>query len=100
MVNTDVAVFGGPGLTGCVGIFCTCIVFINSCFTIPLGICFAFKAEHAVVVHAIEYAWSFSWRWLWLESDLAYLVALHRSRSCWVARRWHHIWERCLDYLA
>ena len=41
---------------------------------ILLSVCFAFEAELDVVVHAIEYAWSFSWRRLWLESDLAYLV--------------------------
>ena len=34
-----------------------------------LGICFAFEAELAATVHAIEYVWSFSWKQLWLESD-------------------------------
>ena len=45
-----------------------------------------------------EYIWSFSWRWLWLESDSAYLMALLRSRSCRVPWRWRLIWERCLSY--
>ena len=46
-----------------------------------LGVCFAFEAELAAVVHAFEYARYFSWWRLWLKSHLAYLVALLCSLS-------------------
>ena len=54
-VNTDRASFGGLGLAGCVGVFHTYRDFINGCFAILLGVCFAFEDELVVVVHAIEY---------------------------------------------
>ena len=42
----------------------------------------------------------FSWRRLWLESDSTYLVALLRSRFCWVPWRWRPVWERCVGSLS
>ena len=77
----DGVAFGSPGLAGCAGIFCTCRGFVKSCFVISFGVCLAFEDELATVVHTNEYVYSFSWRQLWLESDLAYLVALLHSRS-------------------
>ena len=67
---------------------------------IPLGACFAFEAELAVVVHAIEYTWSFSWKWMRWESNSTYLVALLRSHSHRVPWRWRLFWKRCLGYFA
>ena len=55
-VNTDGVTFGDRSLASCAGVFRTCRCFVKSCFAIPLGVCFAFEAEWAAVVHAIEYA--------------------------------------------
>ena len=68
-INMDGASFGGPRLTGCVGVFRICRGFVKSCFAILLSVCFGFKAEIATAVRTIEYAWFFNWRRLWLESD-------------------------------
>ena len=76
----------------------TCRSFIKSCFDVPLGVCFASEAEPAAVVHAIEHIWSFSQRWLWLESNSPYLVALLCSRSCRVPWRWR-LFGRSLGHL-
>ncbi|KAK3184210.1 hypothetical protein Dsin_031496 [Dipteronia sinensis] len=80
-VNTDGAAFGSPGLAGCAGVFRTCRGFVKGCFAIPLGVCFAFKVELVAAVHAIDYAWTFGWRRLWLESDLTFVVDTLCSRS-------------------
>ncbi|KAK3217683.1 hypothetical protein Dsin_011653 [Dipteronia sinensis] len=80
-VNTDEAAFGSPGLAGCAGVFRTCRGFVKGCFVIPIGVCFAFKAELATAVHAIDYAWTFGWRRLWLESDSTFVVDALRSKS-------------------
>ena len=56
------AAFGGPSLIGFVGVFRTRRGFVKSYFVILLGVRFAFEVEPAVVVDAIDYAWSFSWR--------------------------------------
>ncbi|KAK3229339.1 hypothetical protein Dsin_001220 [Dipteronia sinensis] len=79
-VNTDEAAFGSPGLTGCAGVFRTCRGFVKGCFAIPLGVCFAFEAELAAAIHAID-AWTFGWCRLWLESDSTFVVDTLRSRS-------------------
>ena len=80
-VNTDEATVGSPSLTGCAGIFHTYMGFVKGCFVIPFSVCFAFEAELAATVHTIDYAWTFGWRRLWLESDSAFVVAILRSRS-------------------
>ncbi|KAK3218755.1 hypothetical protein Dsin_012725 [Dipteronia sinensis] len=68
-VNTDGAIFGSPGLTGYAWVFRTCGGFVKSYFAILLGVCFAFEAELAIFIHAIDFAWNFGWHQLWLESD-------------------------------
>ncbi|KAK0595507.1 hypothetical protein LWI29_007339 [Acer saccharum] len=73
-VKMDGVAFGSPSPAGCARVFCTCRGFVKGCFAIPLGVCFAFEAELAVAVHAIDYAWTFGWRWLWLESDSTFVV--------------------------
>ncbi|KAK2639491.1 hypothetical protein Ddye_027286 [Dipteronia dyeriana] len=37
------------------GVFRTCRGFVKGCFAIPLGVCFAFEAELAAAVYAIDY---------------------------------------------
>ena len=61
-VNMDGAAFGSPGLASCVGVFCTCKSFVKGCFANPHGVSFTFEAKLAVIVHAIDYAWTFGWR--------------------------------------
>ncbi|KAK2664369.1 hypothetical protein Ddye_002943 [Dipteronia dyeriana] len=77
-VNTDEAAFGS---LGCAGVFRTCMGFVKGCFAIPLGVCFAFKVELVAAVYTIDYAWTFGWRRLWLESDSTCVVDILRSRS-------------------
>ncbi|KAK0575059.1 hypothetical protein LWI29_033415 [Acer saccharum] len=99
-VNTDGAAFGSPGLAGCAGVFRTCRGFVRGCFAIPLGVCFAFEAELAAAVHAIDYAWTFGWHRLWLESDSTFVVNILRSRSRIVPWRWRPAWDRCLRLIS
>ena len=60
----DGAAFGAPGLAGCAVVFRNCRGFVKDCFAISLRIGFAFEAELAAAIHAIEYAWTFNWRQL------------------------------------
>ncbi|KAK3199937.1 hypothetical protein Dsin_023352 [Dipteronia sinensis] len=90
-VNTDGDAFGSPGLAGCAGVFRTCRGFFKGCFAIPLIVCFAFEAELAAAVHTIDYAWTFGWRRLWLESDSTFVVDTLRSRSYKVPWRWRPV---------
>lgn len=53
-----------------------------------LCIDFSFKAGLVVAIHVIEYAWTFRWRKLWLESDFTSIVSLPRSRFYKVS--WHY----------
>ena len=55
-VNMNGEAFGGPDLAGCAGIFRTCRDFVKGYFVIPLSICFAFEADLAATVHAMEYS--------------------------------------------
>ncbi|KAK3195732.1 hypothetical protein Dsin_027042 [Dipteronia sinensis] len=99
-VNTDGATFGSPGLVGYALVFRTCKGFFKGCFAISLGVCFAFEAKLAAVVHAIDYAWTFGCRRLWLESDSAFVVAVFRSRSRKVPWRWRSAWDMCFSLLS
>ena len=51
-------------------------------------------------VHAIDYAWTFGWRRLWLESDSTFVVDILRSRSRKVPWRWRPAWDRCLSLIS
>ena len=42
-INTDGADFGSLGIAGYAGVFRICRGFVKGCFTIPLGVCFAFS---------------------------------------------------------
>ncbi|KAK2655634.1 hypothetical protein Ddye_008686 [Dipteronia dyeriana] len=99
-VNTDGAAFGNPSLAGCAGVFRTCRSFIKGCFAIPLGVCFAFEAEFAAAVYAIDYAWTFGCRRLWLESDSTFVMDILRSKSRKVPWRWRTAWDRCLGLIS
>ncbi|KAK2657980.1 hypothetical protein Ddye_011032 [Dipteronia dyeriana] len=81
-VNTDEAAFGSPGFAGCAGVFRTSRGFVKGCFVIPLDVCFAFEAELVAAVYAIDYAWTFGWCRLWLESDSTFVVDILHSRYC------------------
>ncbi|KAK2652591.1 hypothetical protein Ddye_012447 [Dipteronia dyeriana] len=78
----------GWGLSSVKGVFC------------PLGVCFAFEAELAAGIYAIDYAWTFGWRRLWLESDSTFVVDILRSRSRKVSWRWSTAWDRCLGLIS
>ncbi|KAK2661126.1 hypothetical protein Ddye_007659 [Dipteronia dyeriana] len=99
-VNTYGAAFGSPGLVGCAGVFRTCRGFVKCCFAIHLGVYFAFEAELADVVYAIDYAQTFGWHQLWLESDSTFVVDILRSRSRKVPWRWRSAWDRCLGLIS
>ena len=55
-VNTNGAVFEGLTLASYVIVLRTCRGFANSCFAIPLSVCFTFETELAAAIHTIEYA--------------------------------------------
>jgi len=46
--NTDGVAFEGPSLPGCANVFRTFKGFVNGCFAILLGVCFAFESELVV----------------------------------------------------
>ncbi|GMN67783.1 hypothetical protein TIFTF001_036843 [Ficus carica] len=80
-INTNGAANGSPGMAGCRGIFRTYRGFCKGCFSKPLGIMHAFKAELLGVITALEYTQQFNWCRLWFESDSSYVVQLLRSQS-------------------
>ena len=75
-VNMDGAAFGSLGLDSCIGIFRSYRDFVKGSFFFPLYVWFPFEAELAVVVHVIDYTWTFGLQHLWLESDSGFLVSL------------------------
>ncbi|KAK2638448.1 hypothetical protein Ddye_026243 [Dipteronia dyeriana] len=99
-VNTDGAAFGSPGLVGCARVFLTCRGFVKCCFAISLGVCFAFEAELAAAIYTIDYAWTFDWRRLRLESNSTFVVDILRSRSRKVPWGWRTDWDRCLGLIS
>ena len=58
----DGVAFGSPSLVGCGRVFHTCRGFVKGCLAIPLGVYFAFEAELAAVILALDFDWSFGWR--------------------------------------
>ena len=69
------------GKAGCGGIFRTCRGFIKGCFSLFLGTRLAFEAEIMGFILAIEFAYKFKWKNLWVETDLTYIVALFKDST-------------------
>ncbi|PON63959.1 Ribonuclease H-like domain containing protein [Parasponia andersonii] len=80
-INIDGSAFDTLGLSGCSRMFRTYHDFVCGCFSIPLGIGYAFETELATVIHAINFAWKYGWKRLWLENDSIYVVSILLSHS-------------------
>ncbi|KAL8537631.1 hypothetical protein ACS0TY_012667 [Phlomoides rotata] len=94
-INVDGSAAGSPGqLTGG-GIFRDHYGVFRGCFTATHGCGFAFEAELATALLAIELAHDKGWNNLWLESDSTYVVHLLKSdlpEVPWrLMARWHRV---------
>ncbi|KAK3225980.1 hypothetical protein Dsin_005842 [Dipteronia sinensis] len=68
-VNTDGSSKGNPGLGSCSGVYRDSSARFIGIFGAPLGICYSFFAEMKDALLAINFAFRYGWRWLWLETD-------------------------------
>lgn len=50
-------------------------------FFLPLGVGFAFDAELATALFAIQKAYTMGWRNIWLESDSTYVVQFFKEKT-------------------
>ena len=99
-VNTDSSAYGTPGPSGCSGAFRIHRGFMRGCFSIPLGVGYAFEAELATTIHTIEFAWNYGWKHFWLESDFSYVVSILLARSLKFPICWRPVWSRVLGLIA
>lgn len=99
-VNTDGASNGNFGLLGCGGAFRTYRGFVKDCFSIMVGIAYAFEVELLAVIYAIEFAVKYPWNFIWLESDFLYVVNLITNISLDVLWRICWAWSRCLMHIS
>ncbi|XP_055962061.1 uncharacterized protein LOC130015619 [Mercurialis annua] len=99
-VNTDGAALGAPGLAGAGGIFRNYRGFVQRCFAIPLGICFAYEAEMVAVIYAIQEAWRVGWNNIWIECDSLVIVNAIKGGNLAVPWKWKLAWQTCLFYLS
>ena len=97
-VNIDGAARGSPGKAGCGGIFRTCRGFIKGCFSLFLGTRLAFEAEIMGFILAIEFAYKFKWKNLWVETDSTYIVALFKDSTISMPWELRNRWSRAIRY--
>lgn len=62
--NTDGNALGAPGSATCGGVFRNSRGFVQGCFSVNMGIAFAFEAELLAVILAIEAAAERKWNHL------------------------------------
>ena len=97
-VNIDGSARGAPGRSGCGGVFRTSRGFVKGCFSVFLGIKYAFEAELFGFMIAMEIAEKFGWNTLWLETDSTYVVLLVKNNSQKVPWRFRSRWIRALQF--
>ncbi|KAL8463490.1 hypothetical protein ACS0TY_034223 [Phlomoides rotata] len=94
-INVDGGAAGSPGsLTGG-GVFRDNFGVFRGCFAVSHGWGFAFEAELASALLAIELAHDKGWKTIWLESDSIYVVQMLKSNDPEVPwsllARWHRV---------
>ncbi|XP_050217388.1 uncharacterized protein LOC126668220 [Mercurialis annua] len=99
-VNTDGSALGAPGAAGGGGIFRNSAGFTKGSFAFPLGNEFAFAAEIAAAIMAVDIAWKRGWHSLWLECDSTFMVQLFTSKSKNVPWEYLHDWLSCLHQIS
>ncbi|XP_055961571.1 uncharacterized protein LOC130015445 isoform X2 [Mercurialis annua] len=99
-VNTDGSALGSPGIAGGGGIFRNSNSFTRGAFSFCLGVEFAFVAELATAIMAVNIAWRRGWHYLWLECDSSYVVQLFLSKSINVPWVYLHRWITCLHQVS
>lgn len=97
--NTDGSAKGAPGDAIAAGVFRDAFGVVKGCFVQHLGRLFAFEAELAAVMYAIEIAVLHGWNKLWLETDSAYVEGLLLTRSNNVPWQFRNRWLRVLALL-
>lgn len=97
--NTDGSALGAPGTASCGGVFRNSRGFVKGCFSISIGIAFAFEAELLSVIIAIEAASQRNWNHLWLECDSTYVVGLLNTKSEEVPWNYRNRWVGVLHKL-
>ncbi|KAL8480976.1 hypothetical protein ACS0TY_027491 [Phlomoides rotata] len=93
--NIDGSAAGSPGqLTGW-GVFRDHFGVFRGCFTVSHGSGYAFEAELATTLYAIELVHDKGWSNIWLESDSSYVVHILKSSHFeipWrLLARWHRV---------
>ena len=96
-MNIDSSAKGAPGRSGCGGIIRTCRGFVKECFSVCLGIRYAFEAELFRFITAMEIANEFGWNDLWLKTDSSYVVLHVKNNSHRVPWKFRNRWIRALQ---
>ncbi|KAL8540377.1 hypothetical protein ACS0TY_001834 [Phlomoides rotata] len=95
LINVDGGAAGAPGLLTGGGIYRDSFGVLRGCFAIQHGIGFAFEAELATALLAIEIAYDKQWLKIWLKTDSLYVVYIlktHHSVVPWrLMAQWHKI---------
>ena len=97
-VNIDGTTKGSHGKAGCGGIFRTFRGFIKGCFSLFLGTRLALEVEILGFIIAIEFAYKFKWKNLWVETDSSYIVALFKDNTISMPWKLLNGWLRAIRY--
>lgn len=98
-INTDGTALGSPGNLSCGTVFRDCLGQVVVCSHDKLGFDYAFEAEMAAAVRALELARERRLAFIWLEFDSMYVVAVLSTLSLRVPWRLLARWRILVDYL-
>ncbi|PRQ43853.1 putative ribonuclease H-like domain-containing protein [Rosa chinensis] len=98
-LNIDGLAKGNPGPVACGGVFRDRNGHYIGGFGRGLGNQTAFFAELMGVILGIDYAFKFSWRYIWLESDSTSVLACMTSSSFSPPWPLRIAWLNCLSYI-
>ena len=74
--------------------------FVQGCFSYHIGQVFAYEVEIHGVIVVVDFAWSFSWRSLWIEANSIYVIDLIEKKSTRVPCNLRRDWSICLYRLS
>lgn len=94
--NSDGSALGAPGVSTCGGVFRNSRGFVKGCFSVNIGIAFAYEAELYAVILSIEAAAARNWNHLWLECDSIYVIGLLKSEYVDVPWSYRNRWLNVL----
>ncbi|XP_055961091.1 uncharacterized protein LOC130015304 [Mercurialis annua] len=98
-VNTDGSALGTPGPAGGGGIFRNARGYCQGCFSINMGVSFAFLAEIEAAIFAVLKAADMGFQFVWLECDSIYVVNLFKRKDMQIPWKLRVKWIACLKYI-